>query len=177
MIVSRLLSALSLTVFLPCVLSGQNPAPPAPVSVHRGAEMVGPIGRRMLVRAVAGRDMMHDMMMPDAASMFLGSAGQLQLSDSQVTRLAAIARRSASRREAMRARMDSAMMTAHARMGTAMHDGADGGAMMMVSMPMLSSADRASQHADDRDAFAVLTADQLATAWELMASHHPMGGI
>jgi hypothetical protein len=167
------LSALSLTLFLPCVLSGQNPAPPSPMVVHRAA-MAGPIERRMLVRGVADRGMMHDMMMTDAASMFLGHAGDLQLSDSQVTRLAAIARRSASRREAMHARMDSAMMTAHARMGSAMHDGADGAAMMMVSMPMLSSADRAAQHTDDRDAFAVLTPDQLATAWELMASHHPM---
>jgi hypothetical protein len=172
------LSALSLTVFLPCILGGQNPAPPSPMAVHRDA-MAGPIEQRMLVRAVAGRNMMHDMMMTDAASMFLGAAGQLQLSDSQVTRLATIARRSASRREAMKARMDSAMMAAHARVGSAMHDGADGGAMMMMmmSMPMLSSADRAAQHTDDRDAFAILTPDQLATAWELMASHHPLGGM
>lgn len=175
MIVSRLLSALSLTVFLPCILGGQNPAPPSPMVVHRAA-MTGPIEQRMLVRAVAERGM-HDMM-TDAASMFLGAAGQLQLSDSQVTRLAAIARRSASRREAMKVRMDSAMMAARARVGSAMHDGADGGAMMMMmSMPMPSSADRAAQHADDRDAFAILTPDQLATAWELMASHHSPGGM
>jgi hypothetical protein len=178
----RLLSALSLTAFVPCILSGQNPAPapPAPMAVHRSAVIAAPAERRMIVRAVADQDMMHRMMMPDAASMFLGHAGQLQLNDSQVTRLAAIARRSAARQQAMHARMDSAMTAARSREGMQMsRDGASDGAamMMMMSMPMQTSAERAAQHEDDRDAFSVLTADQLATAWEMMASHHPMGGM
>ena len=178
MIALRLLSALSLTVFVPCILSGQNPAPvpPSPMAAHRTV-IAAPGERRMIVRAVADQAMMHRMMMPDAASMFLGRAGQLQLNDSQVTRLAAIARRSASRMQAMHARMDSAMTAMRSRAGMQMSgDGAaDGAAMMMMSMPMQSSADRAAQHEDDRDAFSVLTADQLATAWETMASHHAMG--
>lgn len=169
MIALRLLSALPLTAFVPCILSGQNPAasaPPSPMAAHRTAVIAAPGERRMIVRAVADQDMMRRMMMPDVASMFLGRAGQLQLNDSQVTRLAAIARRSASRMQAMHARMDSAMTTARS---------GDGAAMMMMSMPMQTSAERTAQHEDDRDAFSVLTADQLATAWETMASHHAMG--
>ena len=47
---------------------------------------------------------MHQMMMMDAASMFLAHTGELQLTDAQVTRLAAIARRSEARQKAMHAR-------------------------------------------------------------------------
>jgi len=46
--------------------------------------------------AMAG---MHPMMM-DAASMFLAHTGELQLTDAQVTRLAAIARRAEAREKA-----------------------------------------------------------------------------
>jgi hypothetical protein len=179
----RLSSALSLAAFVslvPGIASGQNPAPSPKTDIVTHREVVaGPVERRMLVRGVADRDIMFRGMMPDAASMFLGSAGQLQLSDSQVTRLAAIARRAASRRETMRAHMDSAMTAVRSRAGMEMsrEGSGDGAAMMMMPMPASSAAQRAAQHDDDRDAFAVLTPDQLATAWELMAAHHPMGGM
>jgi hypothetical protein len=117
-------------------------------------------------------------MMMDAASMFLGCTGELQLTDAQVTKLAAIARRAESRQAAIRSRMDSAMTVIRSGPdGAAMpRDGAAAGGMMMtmMRMPMATDAERKAQHEDDRDAFAVLTPDQLATAWEMMAKHHGM---
>jgi hypothetical protein len=109
-------------------------------------------------------------MMMDAASMFLAHTGELQLTDAQVTRLAAIARRAESREKAMRARMDSAMSHAKAEAG---HDGNGEGMMMMrMRMFMPTEAERKAQHEDDREAFSIPTPDQLATAWELMSMHH-----
>ena len=118
----KFLSAVSLIASAPCVLSGQNPAPspPPPAPAPRRGAM--PPERRMEVKrmvmarggmgAMAMAGGMHQMMMMDAASMFLAHTGELQLTDAQVTRLAAIARRSEARQKAMHARMDSAM--AHA---------------------------------------------------------------
>jgi hypothetical protein len=115
-------------------------------------------------------------MMMDAASFFLGRTGELQLTDAQVTKLAAIARRAESREKAMRARMDSAMVAMKSADGS-MRDGAGGMMMtMMMRMPMPTDAERKAQHEDDREAFSVLTPDQLATAWEMMGAHHGMGG-
>jgi hypothetical protein len=105
--------------------------------------------------------------MMDAASMFLAHTGELQLTDAQVTKLAAIARRAESREKAMRARMDSAM--AHGK-AEAAHDG-DGMMMMRMRMFMPTEAERKAQHEDDREAFSIPTPDQLATAWELMSMH------
>ena len=133
--------------------------------------------RPMMMRGGMGgpmmmRDGMHGMSM-DVASMFLAHTGDLQLSDAQVTRLAAIARRSEARQKAAHARMDSAMTTMHQKVEAARDgNGAPRAAMMMMRMPMPSEADRKAQHEDDRDAFSVPTPDQLATAWELMRGHH-----
>lgn len=113
---------------------------------------------------------MHQMMMMDAASMFLAHTGELQLTDAQVTRLAAIARRSEARQKAMHARMDSAMTAMHGQMEA--RDGGAPGAMMMMRMSMPTEAERKAQHEDDREAFSVPTPDQLATAWEMMRAHH-----
>ena len=108
--------------------------------------------------------------MMDAASMFLAHTGELQLTDAQVTKLAAIARRAESREKAMRARMDSAMSHGKAE---AAHDGMGDGTMMMrMRMLMPTEAERKAQHEDDREAFSIPTPDQLATAWELMSMHH-----
>src|SRR5262249_55237315 len=128
--------------------------------------------RRMMAMRMMDARPMAPMMMMDAASMFLGCTGELQLTDAQVTKLAAISRRSQARQDAMRARMDSAMMTARSSDG-----GQDAGASMMMVMfrrSMPTDAERKAQHDDDRDAFAVLTPDQLATAWESMSMHHAM---
>lgn len=173
---SRLLSALSLVVFAPFVLGGQNPAPSHQHAGMATQPAAAPAARRMILRnAVAER--MPPVMM-DAASMFLGCTGELQLTDSQVTRLAAIARRAETRQTALRARMDSAMVAMRSTDGSSMpRDGAMGEMMMtMMRMPMPTDAERKAQHEDDRDAFSVLTPDQLATAWEKMAAHHAGAG-
>ena len=71
----------------------------------------------------------------DGPDLFLAHAGDLQLTDQQVVRLAAIARRASERRRVAPATMDSA---------------------------------RSAAHADLRDALAVLTPDQQASAWEML---------
>jgi len=166
-------SALALAAVIPGILSAQNPAP-APTYRHpaMAEAAAAPAERRMVIRSMLDRPMMAPAMMMDAASMFLGCTGELQLTDAQVTKLAAIARRSQARQDAMRARMDTAMTSARS-----MDGGQDGGAPMMMVMlrrAMPTDAERKAQHEDDRDAFAVLTPDQLATAWESMSMHHAM---
>jgi hypothetical protein len=159
----KLSSALALIAMIPCIGGAQRPAAPA--------------AREMVVRTMVGPRMMPAAMMMDAASMFLGCTGELQLTDAQVTKLAAIARRAEARQTAIRSRMDSAMTVVRSSGdGAGMpRDGAAGGMMMtMMRMPMPTDAERKAQHEDDRDAFSVLTPDQLATAWEMMAKHHGM---
>src|SRR5215510_767237 len=166
----RLLSALSLVASAPCVVGGQTPAPserPSPPA-PRHETQVAPEARRVEVRkTVMARGPMGAMVpvmmrarqmggMMDAASMFLAHTGELQLTDAQVTRLAAIARRAESREKAMRARMDSAMSRAKAEAG---HDGMGEG-MMMMRMFMPTDAERRAQHEDDREAFSIPTPDQ-----------------
>src|SRR5215510_11453729 len=180
----RLLSALSLVASAPCVVGGQTPAPserPSPPA-PRHETQVAPEARRVEVRkTVMARGPMGAMVpvmmrarqmggMMDAASMFLAHTGELQLTDAQVTKLAAIARRAESREKAMRARMDSAMSHGKAE---AAHDGMGEGMMMMrMRMFMPTEGERKAQHEDDREAFSIPTPDQLATAWELMSMHH-----
>ena len=181
----RLLSALSLVASVPCIVRGQTPAPSEPKSppAPRHETQAAPEARRVEVRkTVMARGPMGAMapvmmrarqmggMMMDAASMFLAHTGELQLTDAQVTKLAAIARRAESREKAMHARMDSAMAHAKAEAG---HDGMGDGMMMMrMRMFMPTEAERKAQHEDDREAFSIPTPDQLATAWELMSMHH-----
>lgn len=171
----RFLSALSLIASAPCILGGQNP--PAP---QRGEGATMPARRAearavVVKRAVMGNMMMRDGMWPammmDAASMLLGHTGELQLTDAQVTRLASIARRAEARQKAMRARMDSAMVTM--REHAERRDGGPGTSMAMVMRtPVVSDADWKAQHEDDKEAFSVVTPDQMATAWEMMRGHH-----
>lgn len=167
-------SAVALATLIPGVLVAQNPAPTYRHPAMPSEAAAAPAARRMMAMRMMDARPMGPMMMMDAASMFLGCTGELQLTDAQVTKLAAIARRSQARQDAMRERMDSAMTTARISDGSQ-----DGGAPMMTvvlrrSMP--TDAERKAQHEDDRDAFAVLTPDQLATAWEVMGMHHAMTG-
>jgi len=106
---------------------------------------------------------------PDVAEQLLARTGELKLSDQQVTRLAAIARRSADRRQSMRRSMDSLM---NAR-GSSRPDSAR--ARFAPPPEMRAAADRMrdQSHADLRDALAVLSPDQLATAWEMVANRGP----
>lgn len=113
---------------------------------------------------------MQEPMMMDAASMFLGHTGDMQLTDAQVTRLAAIARRSEARHKAMHARMDS--MVVMRGQSEQSEDGGGARFSMMMRVPVPTEAERKAQHEDDREAFAVPSADQLATVWELMMARH-----
>lgn len=100
-----------------------------------------------------------------AAQTLLAHTGQLDLTDAQVVRLAAIARRTAARRRTMRAAVDSAR--------TRFRDSgaADSVARRQFRDRMRADMDRAREQAraDQRDALAVLTPDQQARAWDLAA--------
>ena len=104
----------------------------------------------------------------DPAEFLLSQTGELKLTDAQVTRLAAIARRSAERRRALRAQMDSIRPehTPGERPDSAtrarMRQRFDQLRPQMEQLRTQSQADR-------RDAIAVLTADQQAQAWERIA--------
>jgi hypothetical protein len=105
---------------------------------------------------------------------FLARTGQLELTDGQVTKLAAIARRAQERHKAMRASFDS-MRT---RGGPAMRgDTASRDARRSTLMATFKRA-REAEHADLRDALAVLNPDQQAKAWEMIAArkHHRTDG-
>ena len=104
----------------------------------------------------------------NSAQFLLAHTGELRLTDAQVVRLAAIARRTEERQRAMRATMDSMrparpMMdrdsTARAEMGRRAEQ-------MRGSMERVREQSRA----DRRDAIAVLTAEQQALAWEMVAA-------
>ena len=108
-------------------------------------------------------------------SMLLSHTAELKLTDAQVTRLAAIARRTDERHKAARATMDS-VMKSHMAMSRTDRD----------KMPMQDDAGMRAMHermmaaerADVRDALAVLTVDQQADAWMMrspgMRMHGPM---
>lgn len=102
-----------------------------------------------------------------AANLLLAHTGELELTDAQVVRLASIARRSEARRRTMRASMDSV----RARFGPD-RPAADSVARRQMRERMRTELGRQSdqQRVDQRDAIAVLTPDQQARAWELVAS-------
>jgi Spy/CpxP family protein refolding chaperone len=105
----------------------------------------------------------------DPAQFLLGHTGELRLTDAQVTRLAAIARRSAERRRAHRAQMDSVRPE---RMATGRPDSAARAAMRQRFEQMRPQLERLrdQSQADRRDAIAILTPDQQALAWERIAA-------
>ncbi len=109
-----------------------------------------------------------------AAKLLLANTGELELTDAQVVRLAAIARRAEARRKTVRATMDSAR-TRFERSGPA-----DSVARRQFRDRMRTDFDRTREQArvDQRDAIAVLTPDQQARAWELVANRgRGMGGM
>jgi hypothetical protein len=108
---------------------------------------------------------------PGAASMLLSQTAELKLSDAQVTRLAAIARRTADRRAANRVAMDS--------MRAQFRPNPQGGAQTPPAGPpaaarALMERIRTQEHEDLRDALSVLTPDQQANAWEKVAQRGMM---
>lgn len=140
----KLSLALALLV-APALQAQGNAGPAAPPAAGRVGPMMGPGG--------------------DVASFLLSHTGELKLSDQQVTRLAAIARRSADRRQAVMRSMDSLMARGPQRRDSA------GRGRFAPSPELRATAERLrdQRHADLRDALGVLTPDQQATAWELSA--------
>ena len=115
---------------------------------------------------------------PSVAETFLARTGELRLTDAQVTRLAAIARRAEERRRAIAARLDSlaprpAMMPPRDSAGRADRratvDSATRAARQADVERMRNAMEqqREQARAELRDALAVLTPEQLVTAWEM----------
>ena len=97
----------------------------------------------------------------------LSQTGALQLTDAQVVRLAAIARRAEDRHRALRTRLDSL------RPRRAPGDSAR---RAPPAPPTgLFERERDAAHNDLRDALAVLSPDQQARAWEMMGARRSMG--
>jgi Spy/CpxP family protein refolding chaperone len=109
----------------------------------------------------------------DPAAFLLAHTGEFKLTDAQVTRLAAIARRSAERRRALRVQMDSV----RPQRGSARPDSATRERMRQRFEQMRPQLERLREQsqADRRDAIAVLTPDQQAQAWERIAASARMG--
>src|SRR5689334_5323637 len=142
--------SLALALLLAPALQAQGrAAPAAPPAARRAGPIMGPPG------GPGG----------DVASFLLSHTGELKLSDQQVTRLAAIARRSAERRQATMRTMDSLMARGPQRRDSA------GRGRFAPSPELRANAERLrdERHADLREALGVLTPDQQATAWELSA--------
>jgi hypothetical protein len=150
------LLALAGVVVMATPALAQDPAP------HPGQQMRLRVEAPMRMAMTMAGD--HGAMMGgNQADFLLGHTGELNLTDQQVVRLAAIARRAHEREQTMHRGM------------MAQHMGADmappnAAAMerMRASMEQMHTAMRA----DLRDALAVLTPDQQATAWEMAARGH-----
>ena len=104
------------------------------------------------------------------AQSLLARSAELDLTDAQVVKLAAIARRAETRQRALRATMDSG----RARLTQP----GDSAARRQFAERMRTTMERERDQArvDLRDAIATLTADQQARAWELNARRGAMGG-
>lgn len=103
-----------------------------------------------------------------AAQLLLSHVGELELTDAQVVRLAAIARRSEARRRSMRAALDSARTRFESQPTDTM-------ARRQFRQRMQADFARADEQSrtDQRDAIAVLNADQQAKAWDIVARRGP----
>jgi hypothetical protein len=115
------------------------------------------------------------------ADFLLARTGELALTDAQVVRLAAISRRTDARRKAMMTRMDSARAAVRPAPGDSAGPrgrgrgpGAPGGPPPADMKAMQEMRDQ--MHGDVRDAIAVLTPDQQATAWMMIAGGPALGG-
>jgi hypothetical protein len=117
---------------------------------------------------------------PMSAGALLARTGPLQLTDAQVVRLAAIARREEDRRRRLRASMDSLRASFRAGGRDSLGRGRPMTGPTGGSQPQLAAIqrERDAMHADLRDALAVLTVDQQALLWENGGAGRraPMGG-
>ena len=100
------------------------------------------------------------------AAFLLAHTGDLELTDAQVVKLAAIARRGAVRLRGLRASMDSARMRFNGPPTPA-----DSAARRQFRGRMRAEATRMRDQfsADQRDAIAVLTPDQQGRAWQMVS--------
>ena len=122
---------------------------------------------------------MHSKMGPAAmpasglASMLLARTAELKLTDQQVTRIAAIARRTDERHKAMRASMDSVMRAHRPQTGAR---GMAAGPMPAMGSPMMARMHE-QERADVREALQVLSIDQQVDLWMMhsMAGHGMQG--
>jgi hypothetical protein len=105
------------------------------------------------------------------ADFLLAHTGDLTLTDAQVIRLAAISRRTEARHNAFVARMDSARAARPAPGDSASERGRGRRPAGPSTAEMQQARDR--MHVDVRDAIAVLTPDQQATAWMMIAGRPP----
>ena len=123
----------------------------------------GPMPGRAAMGPRAGRGALDD-----PASFLLAQTGELKLTDAQVSRLAAIARRSAERRRSLRSQVDS--MRPRRAFGQRA-DSATRERMRQQFEQMRPNIQRMRDQtqADRRDAIAVLTPEQQAIAWERVA--------
>ncbi|HEU4994994.1 MAG TPA: Spy/CpxP family protein refolding chaperone [Gemmatimonadaceae bacterium] len=99
-----------------------------------------------------------------SAKLLLANTAELDLTDAQVVKLAAIARRAESRRRSMRAAMDS---------GRARFERSPGDSVarrqLRERIRLDFDRERALASTDQRDAIAVLTPDQQSRAWNLVS--------
>lgn len=98
----------------------------------------------------------------DIGSFLLAHTAELKLTDQQVTRLAAIARRAGERRQAAMGAMDSLATRGMRRDSAGRGPGGPPPAMRAEAERM-----RDQRHAELKEALGVLTPDQQATAWEI----------
>jgi len=101
----------------------------------------------------------------NGAGFLLGHTGELKLTDAQVVRLAAIARRAEERRQTMRNGMSAQWQQGAQQQPQTPQARAEGMRRVQQGFEQFREQTRA----DLRDAIAVLTPDQQATAWEMVA--------
>jgi hypothetical protein len=106
------------------------------------------------------------------ASMLLAHSAELKLTDSQLSRLAAIARRTDERHKVQRASMDSLLRANRPQPGgtASANPRAFNGDQNRAMMERIREQERT----DLRDALAILTVDQQADAW-MMSRAGPRG--
>ena len=146
-------------------LAAQAPGPPP-------GDRPGP-GRRMPMMPDPGRGPAGGPV-GATADFLLAHTGDLALTDAQVVRLAAISRRTDARRKAMTARLDSTRASAPASGDSAGPRDRRRRPPAPDEAELRQARDR--MHADVRDAIAVLTPDQQATAWMMVAGGPPPSG-
>lgn len=158
--------ALAGAVALAPIAQGQGRAGTPQGGIGRAGGPPGPGGMRGGSRGGPG---------VDAASMLLARTGELKLTDAQVGRLAAVARRASERRASLRSTGDSLRTAAIRARAT---DTTRRAGLREPAPAVRSMMERAQEgaHADLRDALAVLTPDQQATAFEMMARAGNRGG-